>query len=45
MDLDGTANRGTEVIQKTLDFLQKLHYKRISFLFLTKLRQKHRQWL
>lgn len=35
IDLDGTTYRGTEVIQETLEFINKLHYKKIPYLFLT----------
>ena len=35
IDLDGTAYRGKEVINETLEFVQKLHQKQIPYLFLT----------
>lgn len=35
IDLDGTAYRGTEVIDETLQFVKKLHEKNIPYLFLT----------
>ena len=35
IDLDGTAYRGTEVIQETLEFVKKLHEREIPYLFLT----------
>ena len=35
IDLDGTAYRGCEVINETLQFVKKLHEKQIPYLFLT----------
>jgi len=45
IDLDGTAYRGTEVIKETLAFVQKLHEKKIPYLFLTNNTTKEPQFV